>query len=140
LSFARTDTLALAAGVLLLVDVLRVWLPSIITIFGQAASTPAELMGAFALLWFVIAVAAVPLGKRVGTLRVAIAGALGLAAARLALVFVHGGQPQLRPRPRPRRRLARPARRCVGAPAGGREWGRPGASAQRVQHQDGFRA
>ncbi|KRF17380.1 hypothetical protein ASG90_08840 [Nocardioides sp. Soil797] len=33
----------------LLVDLLRVWAPSLITIFGQAASTPAELMGAFAL-------------------------------------------------------------------------------------------
>jgi len=95
LSFARTDTLALAAGVLLLIDLLRVWLPSIITIFGQAASTPAELMGAFALVWFLAAFAAVPLAQRLGARRVGIAGALGLAAARLALVFVHGGQPQL---------------------------------------------
>ncbi|UWP81114.1 endonuclease/exonuclease/phosphatase family protein [Dactylosporangium fulvum] len=92
LSFARTDTLALAAGTLLLVDLLRVWLPSIITIFGQAASTPAELMGAFALVWFVAAFAAVPLARRLPLVAV---GAAGLAAARLALVVVHGGQPQL---------------------------------------------
>ncbi|GAA4253909.1 endonuclease/exonuclease/phosphatase family protein [Dactylosporangium darangshiense] len=92
--FGRTD-LAVAAGVLLLVDVLRVWLPSIITIFGQAASTPAELMGAFALAWFVGAAAAVPLAARLGPPRVALAGAVGLACARLALIFVHGGQPQL---------------------------------------------
>ncbi|MGI5237130.1 endonuclease/exonuclease/phosphatase family protein [Dactylosporangium sp. CA-139066] len=91
---AKTD-LAVAAGVLLLADLLRVWLPSIITIFGQAASTPAELMGAFALAWFVAAAAAVPLAKRLGPARVALAGALGLAAARLALIFVHGGAPQL---------------------------------------------
>ena len=54
-------TVPLALGILLLTDVLRVWLPSIITIFGQAASTPAELMGAFALLWFLAAFAAPPL-------------------------------------------------------------------------------
>ncbi|GAB3955535.1 hypothetical protein GCM10027614_65160 [Micromonospora vulcania] len=30
---------SLALGVILLIDVLRVWLPGIITIFGQAAST-----------------------------------------------------------------------------------------------------
>ncbi|MEV0129939.1 endonuclease/exonuclease/phosphatase family protein [Dactylosporangium sp. NPDC050688] len=97
LSFARTDprVLALAAGTLLLTDLLRVWLPSIITIFGQAASTPAELMGAFALLWFLVPFAVVPLAARWDAAKVALAGAAGLAAARLALVFVHGGQPQL---------------------------------------------
>lgn len=97
LSFARTDPRvpALAAGTLLLTDLLRVWLPSIITIFGQAASTPAELMGAFALLWFLVPFAVVPLAARWDAAKVALAGAAGLAAARLALVFVHGGQPQL---------------------------------------------
>ncbi|MET7399491.1 endonuclease/exonuclease/phosphatase family protein [Dactylosporangium sp. NPDC005572] len=89
-SFARTDTLALAAGTLLLVDLLRVWLPSIITIFGQAASTPAELMGAFAFAWFAAPFALVRFARRL-----AFVAAAGLAVARLALVFVHGGQPQL---------------------------------------------
>ncbi|WP_238015097.1 endonuclease/exonuclease/phosphatase family protein [Dactylosporangium sp. AC04546] len=89
-SFARTDTLALAAGILLLVDLLRVWLPSIITIFGQAASTPAELMGAFAFAWFAAPFALVRFARRL-----AFVAAAGLAAARFALVFVHGGQPQL---------------------------------------------
>ncbi|GGM80684.1 endonuclease/exonuclease/phosphatase family protein [Dactylosporangium sucinum] len=89
-SFARTDTLALAAGILLLVDLLRVWLPSIITIFGQAASTPAELMGAFAFAWFAVPFALVRFARRVSFV-----AAAGLATARLALVFVHGGQPQL---------------------------------------------
>src|SRR4051794_10815041 len=94
----RTDlrhTAGIAAGTLLLTDLLRVWLPSIITIFGQAASTPAELMGAFALLWFVVPFAVVPLAVRWDAAKVAIAGAAGLAAARFALLFVQGGQPQL---------------------------------------------
>ncbi|WP_344506302.1 endonuclease/exonuclease/phosphatase family protein [Dactylosporangium maewongense] len=105
LSFARTDhhvpapLVSTAAGTLLLVDLLRVWLPSIITIFGQAASTPAELMGAFALLWFLVPFAVVPFAARWGSGRhaakAALAGGAGLAAARFALVFVHGGQAQL---------------------------------------------
>ncbi|GIJ63931.1 endonuclease/exonuclease/phosphatase family protein [Virgisporangium aurantiacum] len=88
----------LALGTLLLVDVLRVWLPSIITIFGQAASTPAELMGAFALLWFLLPFAVVPLwGRLPYRAKQAVIGvaAVGLGGSRLALVFVHGGQSQL---------------------------------------------
>jgi len=88
----------LALGTLLLVDVLRVWLPSIITIFGQAASTPAELMGAFALLWFLLPFAVVPLWGRLpyrARQTVIGAAAVGLGGSRMALVFVHGGQPQL---------------------------------------------
>ncbi|WP_433049625.1 endonuclease/exonuclease/phosphatase family protein [Dactylosporangium sp. CS-033363] len=90
----KTDV-ATAAGVLLLLDLLRVWLPSIITIFGQAASTPAELMGAFALAWFVAGVAAAPLANRLGPRRLALAAGALLVLARLALIFVRGGQPQL---------------------------------------------
>ncbi|MFI5914923.1 endonuclease/exonuclease/phosphatase family protein [Dactylosporangium sp. NPDC051541] len=86
----RTD-LGIAAGILLLLDVLRVWLPSIITIFGQAASTPAELMGAFALAWFVAGVAAVPAIRFIKP----IVPVLILVLGRLALVFVHGGPAQL---------------------------------------------
>ncbi|MBO4209468.1 endonuclease/exonuclease/phosphatase family protein [Micromonospora echinofusca] len=91
----RTATAATCLGVLLLVDVLRVWLPAIITIFGQAASTPAELMGAFALGWFLLPLAAPALIRRTGTRKVALAGALGLAASRLALTAAPGGQVQL---------------------------------------------
>ncbi len=86
---------ALAAGVLLLIDVLRVWLPSIITIFGQAASTPAELLGAFGLAWFLAGFAASPLARTLGPRRVAGAAAVALAGLRAALLVVHGGQPQL---------------------------------------------
>ncbi|MFC0508456.1 endonuclease/exonuclease/phosphatase family protein [Micromonospora costi] len=85
----------LALGVVLVTDVLRVWLPGIITIFGQAASTPAELMGAFALGWFVLALAAPPLIRRVGARPVTIGAAVLLAAARFALTATPGGRPQL---------------------------------------------
>ncbi|MFI6477229.1 endonuclease/exonuclease/phosphatase family protein [Nonomuraea sp. NPDC050663] len=35
-------------------DVLRVFLPSLITLFGRAGETPPELMGAYAAAWFVL--------------------------------------------------------------------------------------
>ncbi|WP_410813112.1 endonuclease/exonuclease/phosphatase family protein [Micromonospora sp. 067-2] len=85
----------LALGVILVIDVLRVWLPGIITIFGQAASTPAELMGAFALGWFLLALAAPALVRRVGARPIAVVAAVVLAAARLALTATPGGRPQL---------------------------------------------
>ena len=88
-------TSGLAVGVLLFVDVLRVWLPSIITIFGQAASTPAWLLSIFALAWLLGGFAAPSLCRWLGTRRVAVATAVLLGAARAALLFVHGGQPQL---------------------------------------------
>jgi endonuclease/exonuclease/phosphatase family metal-dependent hydrolase len=87
--------LALLTGIVLLLDVLHVFLPSIITIFGQAASTPAELLGAFALVWFLAGFVAPPLARWVGPRRLAAIAAVALAAARVALLAVHGGQPQL---------------------------------------------
>ncbi|MDG4823516.1 endonuclease/exonuclease/phosphatase family protein [Asanoa sp. WMMD1127] len=88
-------TAAIALGIVLLTDVLRVWLPSIITIFGQAASTPAELMGGFALLWFVGAIAVVPLLRPLGPRGVALAAGVALAGCRLGLLATNGGQAQL---------------------------------------------
>ncbi|MEU9823872.1 endonuclease/exonuclease/phosphatase family protein [Micromonospora chersina] len=88
-------TVALALGVVVLLDVLRVWLPSIITIFGQAAETPAELLGAFALGWFVLALAAPVLVRRLGARPVRLAAAGLLAASRLALTAAPGGRAQL---------------------------------------------
>ncbi|GIF73073.1 hypothetical protein Asi02nite_25910 [Asanoa siamensis] len=85
----------IALGVLLLTDVLRVWLPSIITVFGQAASTPAELMGGFALLWFVGAFAVVPLLRPLGSRGVAVVAGIALAGCRLGLLATDGGQAQL---------------------------------------------
>ena len=60
------STLTLALGIAVLLDVLRVWLPSVITLFGRAAETPAELLGAFALGWFLLALAAPALVRRTG--------------------------------------------------------------------------
>ncbi|KAB1912574.1 endonuclease/exonuclease/phosphatase family protein [Micromonospora sp. AMSO31t] len=88
-------TTALALGVVVLLDVLRVWLPSIITIFGRAAETPAELLGAFALGWFVLALAAPVLVRRLGPRPVGVVAAGVLAAARLALTAAPGGRLQL---------------------------------------------
>ncbi|MFF0173761.1 endonuclease/exonuclease/phosphatase family protein [Micromonospora profundi] len=93
--YRQLTTGSLALGVILLIDVLRVWLPGIITIFGQAASTPAELMGAFALGWFVLAAAAPALVRRVGARPVTVTAAVLLAAARLALTATPGGRVQL---------------------------------------------
>ncbi|MGW0434033.1 endonuclease/exonuclease/phosphatase family protein [Micromonospora sp. NPDC003197] len=88
-------TVAVCLGILVLVDVLRIWLPGIITIFGQAASTPAELMGAFALLWFLLPLATPVLIRRTGPRPVASIAVVVLAAARLALTSTPGGQLQL---------------------------------------------
>ncbi|MFI6233248.1 endonuclease/exonuclease/phosphatase family protein [Micromonospora sp. NPDC050784] len=93
--YRQLTTGTLALGVLLLIDVLRVWLPGIITIFGQAASTPAELMGAFALGWFVLALGAPAVVRRVGARPVAVVAAVALAVARLTLTAAPGGRTQL---------------------------------------------
>src|SRR5215218_641753 len=66
----RAGTAAVALGVVLLVDVLRVFLPSVITVFGRAAETPAELLGAFALVWFVLPLGAPVLARWAGGGRV----------------------------------------------------------------------
>ncbi|WP_091091145.1 endonuclease/exonuclease/phosphatase family protein [Micromonospora nigra] len=91
----HSGTLALALGVVVLVDVLRVFLPSVITIFGQAAATPAELLGVFALGWFVLAFAAPPLVARIGARPVTVVAGAALAGARLALTAAPGGRWQL---------------------------------------------
>lgn len=49
------DVVAVAAAMWLFTDAARVWGPSLITIFGQAASTPAEIIGMFALACFLVA-------------------------------------------------------------------------------------
>ncbi|MFG1736909.1 endonuclease/exonuclease/phosphatase family protein [Micromonospora chalcea] len=89
------STLALALGIAVLLDVLRVWLPSVITLFGRAAETPAELLGAFALGWFLLALAAPALVRRIGARPVGLVAAGVLAAARLALTVQPGGPAQL---------------------------------------------
>ncbi|WBB56896.1 endonuclease/exonuclease/phosphatase family protein [Verrucosispora sp. WMMD573] len=95
MSQRRLGTATLALGLVVLTDVLRVFLPSVITIFGQAASTPAELLGAFAVGWFVLALAAPALVARVGPATVGVTAVLALGAARLALTAAPGGRAQL---------------------------------------------
>ncbi|WP_406313669.1 endonuclease/exonuclease/phosphatase family protein [Streptosporangium sp. NBC_01639] len=84
-----------ALGVVVLVDVLRVFLPSLITLFGRAGSTPAEMMGLYAVSWFLVAFLAVPLTRYVRPRTVAIGAGLALLLARLALQPTSGGDPQL---------------------------------------------
>lgn len=86
---------AVLTGVVLWIflDVLRVWAPSLITIFGQAAETPPELIGGFAL-----ACASVPLLLVLAARRLTAApmGAVSLLViSRIALQFTNGGNPQL---------------------------------------------
>src|SRR5690625_7564947 len=73
--------MAVATLVWVLVDVVRVWAPSLITLVGQAASTPAELMGAYALGCVVVAVLPLLLVRR---------GVLSVPTAVLALVVLAG--------------------------------------------------
>ncbi|MGC4787866.1 endonuclease/exonuclease/phosphatase family protein [Micromonospora sp. DT178] len=93
--YRHLTTVTLALGVVLLVDVLRVFLPAVITIFGQAASTPAELLGAFAFGWFLLALAAPALIRRVGARPVTLVAAVLLVLARLAVNGQPGGRLQL---------------------------------------------
>ncbi|WP_313407493.1 endonuclease/exonuclease/phosphatase family protein [Aeromicrobium sp.] len=86
--------LAVATGIWVLTDLVRVWAPSLITIFGQAASTPPELMGAYALGCVLLGVVAAFVARRHATG----AGWIALAVtvvARVALQLTDGGQPQL---------------------------------------------
>ncbi|MCP2338999.1 endonuclease/exonuclease/phosphatase family protein [Actinomadura rupiterrae] len=80
--------LDIMAGAVVLLDVVRVFLPSLITVVGDAGSTPAELIGLYALVWFLAAFAAAPFA-RIGT-----AAAVLLLACRAALQFTDGGTPQ----------------------------------------------
>ncbi|GIG60163.1 hypothetical protein Lfu02_45350 [Longispora fulva] len=85
----------MALGIALLIDVLRVWLPSLITVYGAAGSTPAEQIGLFALLVFSAAWLAVPLARKAGPDRFAMTSVIGLVAARVLLQATHGGTGQL---------------------------------------------
>ena len=91
----RFVVVATGLGVVVLLDVLRVFLPSVITIFGQAASTPAELLGLFALVWFLLALAGPALCRVFGASRVFLGAGAVLALARVVLQFADGGQVQL---------------------------------------------
>lgn len=82
-------------GTVLLLDVLRVFLPSLITLFGQAGATSPELIGAYALVWFLAPFVFVGLARRVPPLGIALAAGALLAVGRVGLQFTQGGYPQL---------------------------------------------
>ena len=86
---------AVALGTVLLLDVLRVWLPSVIFVYGRAGSTPATTMGAFALLWFLAGIAVAALAGRIGPWRLLAGAAVLLGISRLALQGGPGGSFQL---------------------------------------------
>ncbi|MGW2158603.1 endonuclease/exonuclease/phosphatase family protein [Nonomuraea sp. NPDC001699] len=54
MTILRGPAIMLALGLVLLLDVLRVFLPSLITLFGRAGETPPELMGLYAAAWFIL--------------------------------------------------------------------------------------
>ncbi|MEU6408551.1 endonuclease/exonuclease/phosphatase family protein [Microbispora sp. NPDC046933] len=85
----------LVTGVALLFDVVRVFLPSLITLYGRAGETDPASMGMYAALWFVLPFAAVPAARLLSPRIVGAAGAVALAAARLGLQAADGGTPQL---------------------------------------------
>lgn len=82
-------------GTVLFLDVLRAFLPSLITLFGQAGSTGPELMGAFALVWFLTPLPLVFLARRFPPLALSLSAGVLLAIGRVALQATEGGDPQL---------------------------------------------
>lgn len=91
----RWDRFAVAVGTVLFLDALRVFLPSLTTLFGRAGETPAELMGLYALAWFLAPVPFVAAARRLEPARTALAAGAVLAVGRLALQATDGGAPQL---------------------------------------------
>ncbi|MFJ9555475.1 endonuclease/exonuclease/phosphatase family protein [Nocardiopsis sp. NPDC101807] len=91
----RQDRVATAVGTVLFLDALRVFLPSLITLFGQAGSTSPALMGAYALAWFLAPFPFVLLARVVPPATTAFAAAGLMAAGRLALQATDGGDAQL---------------------------------------------
>ncbi|WP_182897591.1 endonuclease/exonuclease/phosphatase family protein [Microbispora sp. H10830] len=85
----------LVTGVALLFDVMRVFLPSLITLYGRAGETDPASMGMYAALWFVLPFAAVPAARLTSPRIVRTAGAVALVVARLGLQAADGGAPQL---------------------------------------------
>ncbi|WP_155336541.1 endonuclease/exonuclease/phosphatase family protein [Acrocarpospora corrugata] len=92
---SRWPIATLTLGLLLLLDALRVFLPSLITLYGRAGDTPPEQLGLFAALWFVIPFTAIVIARFLGPRAVLIGGAAVLAATRIALQATDGGDPQL---------------------------------------------
>lgn len=79
----RIATVTLATGLFLVLDALRIWLPSFTTIFGSAGSTPAVELALFCLAWVVPLVLVVPLARRLPWLPLLLAAILVAAEAAL---------------------------------------------------------
>lgn len=97
MTYSRTVTapaLAAAGGSYLLLDALRVWLPSLTTIFGSAGTTPDWVFIVFALTWVVPPVLVVPPARRYPR-AVPLVAAVPAVAMRLAVQTGIGGMPQL---------------------------------------------
>jgi endonuclease/exonuclease/phosphatase family metal-dependent hydrolase len=86
---------AVAIAVALLTDLLRVFLPSSLIVFGEAGSTPATQLGGFAAVWFALGLAVLPVLVKVPPRWVAVGAAVVLLAARLVLQGSAGGGVQL---------------------------------------------
>ncbi|WP_067602219.1 endonuclease/exonuclease/phosphatase family protein [Nocardiopsis listeri] len=91
----RQGRLVTMLGTVLLLDVLRIFLPSLITLFGQAGVTGPALMGAFALVWFLAPFPFVYLARWVPSLALALSSGGLLAVGRVVLQATEGGGPQL---------------------------------------------
>jgi endonuclease/exonuclease/phosphatase family metal-dependent hydrolase len=87
--------LAVAGGVWLLVDLWRVWTPSLITVFGQAASTPPEAIGGFAVGVMVLPLVLLLVLRRPLARHAALRWLLLLAVAARVVLMLLGGAPQL---------------------------------------------
>ncbi|MFP5309365.1 MAG: endonuclease/exonuclease/phosphatase family protein [Actinomycetes bacterium] len=81
-------TVAVALATVVGLELVRVWLPSVVFVYGRAGSTPATEMGAFALGLVTAAVVAGALTVRLGPARLATAM---LAVALLARLVLQGG-------------------------------------------------
>lgn len=78
-----------------LLGAVRVWLPSIVHVYGDAGSTPAVRMGLFALAWFLVPVVVATSVRWAGPRTWWRIGVLVLVLGRLALQATDGGWPQL---------------------------------------------
>lgn len=78
-----------------LVSVLRVWLPSVMHVYGDAGSTPATQLGLFAFAWFLVPMAVALTARHLDTRDLWRGGVVVAMVARVALQFTDGGQPQL---------------------------------------------
>lgn len=97
ISWTRRGWLTTAAALLtfVLIDVLRVWLPSIVHVYGSAGSTPATRMGAFAAIWFLLPVVPALAVRAIGPARLWRFAVPILLLARIWQQLTDGGSPQL---------------------------------------------